>query len=127
MRDMDINSIDVAEAQEFRAEGFSEWGVPLTLDAALEMSNGQIQEALVQLIAYLDAADISEIREGPLAEDGSLLFDSHLGFNVFVEFTAHLGKIPLDLAAVERKYWTSLAGIALVLEDAFKSISAKAN
>lgn len=122
---MDINSIDLGEAETSPADGFSELGVPLTLDAALEMSNSDIREALVQLIAFLEAADVAEIREGPVAEDGSLLFDSHLGFNVFVEFTAHLGKIPFDLASVERKYWTSIAGIALVLEDAFQSISAK--
>lgn len=117
--------MELDEVEASAPEGCSDLGVPLTLPAALAMSNEQIRDALVRLIAHLEATDVAEIREGPLAEDGSLLFDSHLGFNVFVEFTAHLAKIPLDLASVDRKYWTSVGGIASVLEDAFRAINEK--
>lgn len=105
---------------------FDERGVPLTLPAALRMTRADIEAALTAVLVDIETDSPGELDDWPRDENGSLAFGSHLGYSIYIEFVQHLSKLPVDVTKVERKKWTTIAGIAEVIEHVYYDLNREA-
>ena len=98
---------------------FDNFGVPRTVAAAQTMTKDAIQIAIINVIAYLEETDESEILGWPTGSDGSVVVDSQLGVDIYNEFVGHLSKSRIKLDTVDQDKWSSVAGLTELLADSF--------
>ncbi|GAB3042533.1 hypothetical protein GCM10027052_25760 [Parafrigoribacterium mesophilum] len=98
-------------------------GVPLTVSAALQMTRADIEAALTAVLVDIETDSPDELDDWPCDEDGSLAFGSHLGYSIYIEFVQHLSRLPVDVTKVDRKKWTTIAGLAEVIEQIYSDLN----
>lgn len=71
------------------------------------------------MVAHLEIDTPEGVAGWPKETDGTVALESQLALDVLNEFTGHLGKVPLDLAAIPHERWTSVGGLTAVIVDAY--------
>lgn len=97
-------------------------GVPLDATSARHLSRERIEQTIVAVVADLEAESVEDVQGWPRETDGTVALDSQLALDVLNELTGHLGKMPLDLAAIPHERWTSVGGLVAVVHDVYAAL-----
>lgn len=99
---------------------FDDRGVPLSADAAGDMTLAEVRAAVVQVAAHLELVSVDEFLDEIARPDNTTEILSDLGVDIYSEFISHL--FPEHrLRDVPVESWSSLDGVALVVFDIYQN------
>lgn len=99
---------------------FDDRGVPLSTDAAEDMTLAEVRTAIIQVAAHLELVTVDEFLEDIARPDDTTEILSDLGVDIYSEFISHLyPEHRLRDVPVER--WSSIDGVALVVFDIYQN------